>query len=382
MLMNWRRRLTTAIAIAVAAIAIPALSLAQTIENLALGNDKAALQRFGTPKKTETIAGYTTNLYRLPSGIDFSATFEISTSRMVSLEGLWAGSGTGPFAGFGDFRFGETKLSDIKARTASNGILYTNVPLVAANASGSIEFSTFYDVAASANVVRFVTSIDREPLKTLRQRYGDKAYENAGASAVLRSLTVASRDYLERSAGKARVLDIGYGPVSWSPQTAPTNVNTPAISLARIKPSQLPVFRVYDGPRNFPDFSGRDSKFSTHRTRITNGMTDKPTFAGEFSVVQIGCGSSCSFAYVANNRTGEVYAAPVGGEHNLSLELKYEVGSRLMISQWGDYGANKCFVQFFSFDDGDWTELLKREVGALDACSKTVTENILSERKI
>ena len=373
---SWTRRLAATMAIAVTVVALPALSRAQTIEDLAPGNDKAALWPFGTPKKAETVAGYTTNQYRLPSGVDFSATFEISTNRIVSLQEIWSGRGTGPFAGFGDFRFGGTKLSDIKSRTASNGILYKNIPPVAANPSGSVEFSAFYDVAASANVVRFVTSIDREALATLRERYGDKAYENVGGFAVLRSLTVASRDYLERSAGSARVLDIGYSPVSWAPPTATTNVVTPAISLARIKPSQLPVFRVYDGPRNFPDFSGRDSKFSMYRTRITNGMTDGPTFAGEYSVIQIGCGSNCSFAYVANNRTGEVFDAPVGGESNLSLELKYEVASRLMISQWGDYGANKCFVQFFSFDDGDWTELLKREIGTLDACLKTVAENI------
>ncbi|TAZ43704.1 hypothetical protein [Rhizobium ruizarguesonis] len=351
-------------------------SPAQEIEDLALGNDKAALWPFGTPGKTESNGGYTTNDYHLPSGIDFSATFEISTGRLVALGKSWAGAGNGPPAGFGDFRFGKTTLSDIKLRAASSGILYNKVSPVSSSSSGAVEFSAFYDVAASANVVRFVASIDRGALGKLHDRYTDKTFENTGSAATLRSLTISTRDYLERTAGNERVLDLGYKPVSWATPSAVRETAIPAISLARIKPSQLPVFRVYDGPRNFPDFSGRDSKFSTYRTRITNGMTDGPTFAGEYSVIQIGCGTSCSFVYVADNRTGEVFDAPVGGEDNLSLDLKYDVGSRLMISQWGDYDANKCFVQFYSFDDGDWTELLKREVGTLDACLKTVAENI------
>lgn len=374
---GWARQLVFAITFAAIATSLsPAVARAQTVEDVTPGSDKAALWPFGTPQATDTTAGYTTNRYRLPSGVDFAATFEVSTNRIVSLKKSWAGDGKGPSAGFADFRFGVTKRSEISSRAASKGILYKNLQPVVAVTSGSIEFSAFYDVSASANVVRFVTSIDRDTLGKMRERYGDKAYENTGASAVLRSLTVTSRDYLEKSAGTARVLDIGYGPISWAPATAADTAATPAISLARIKPSQLPVFRVYDGPRNFPDFSGRDSKFSSYRTRITNGMVDGPKFAGEYSVIQIGCGTSCSFAYIANNRTGEVFDAPVGGENNLSLELKYEVSSRLLISQWGDYGANKCFVQFFGFDDGDWTELLKREIGSLDACSKNVAENI------
>jgi hypothetical protein len=369
------RQLAAAALVAAVAVAFPLFGHAQAIEDLTPGNDKAALWPFGNPKETKTSAGYTTNRYLLASGAELAVTFDISTSRIVALEESWAGNDNGPSAGFGDFRFGRTTLTDIRSRTSSNGILYKQVTPVGADQSGAINFSSFYDVTSSTNVVRFVTSIDRAALGRLSNRYGERAYYYAGSAALLRSVTVATREYLEKSTGTDRVLDSRYTSVSWAPAVEAKPAK-PAISLARIKPSQLPVFRIYDGPRNFPDFTGRDSKFSMYRTRITNGMTDGPTFAGEYSVIQIGCGTSCSFVYVADNRTGEVFNAPVGGEDNLSLELRYEVGSKLMTSQWGDYNANKCFVQFYSFDDGEWTELLKREVGTLDACMKTVADNI------
>ncbi len=369
------RQSAAAALVAAVVVAFPVFGHTQTIEDLTPGNDKAALWPFGKPKETKTSAGYTTNRYLLPSGAELSATFDISTSQIVALEESWAGNDNGPSAGFSDFRFGRTTLTDLRSRMASNGILYKNVTPVGADQSGAVNFSSFYDVTSSENVVRFVTSIDRAALGKLGNRYGERAYDYTGSAALLRSVTVATREYLERSTGTDRILDSRYASVSWAPAERATSAK-PTISLARINPSQLPVFRIYDGPRNFPDFAGRDSKFSTYRTRITNGMTDGPTFAGEYSVIQIGCGTSCSFVYVADNRTGEVFNAPVGGEDNLSLELKYEVGSRLMTSQWGDYSGNKCFVQFFSFDDGEWTELLKREVGTLDACMKTVADNI------
>ncbi|MCM2452218.1 hypothetical protein [Agrobacterium vitis] len=372
---SWKQ-LPAAASIAITMAALPVSLPAQTIEVVTLGSDSAVPNRFGNPQKTETVAGYTTNQYRLPNGVEFSVTLELSSNRIVSLQQSWSGSQAGPSAGFGDFSFGRTKLSDIRSRTSSNGLLYEKILPVAANSSGSVEFSAFYDVAATANVVRFITSIDQEALGNLRQRYGDKAYDKVGSSAVLRSLTISTRDYLERATGAARVLDTGYTPLTWALSFATTNVVERGISLARIRPSQLPVSRVYAGPQNFPDFNGRDSNFSRYRTGITNAMTGGPTFAGEYSVIQIGCGSSCSFAYVGNSRTGEVFDAPVGGQNNLSLKLKYELKSKLLISQWGDYDTNKCFVQFFSFDDGSWTELIKHEVGTLDACAREVGANI------
>ena len=105
-------------------------------------------------------------------------------------------------------------------------------------------------------------------------------------------------------------------------------------------------------------------------------MAAGPTFAGEFAVIQIGCGTSCSNAFLGNVRTGELFQLPIGGENNMNLALKYELSSRLMTAQWSDADTGKCFIQFFSFDDGEWIELLKQDIGASEKCLISVSPNL------
>jgi hypothetical protein len=93
-----------------------------------------------------------------------------------------------------------------------------------------------------------------------------------------------------------------------------------AISLARIKLSQLPVAHIYSGPNNLPDFSSQSATFLNFRTRISDGMAAGPTFVGGFAVIQIGCGISCSNAFLGNDRTGELFQLLVGIRLNLDDE--------------------------------------------------------------
>jgi hypothetical protein len=104
-------------------------------------------------------------------------------------------------------------------------------------------------------------------------------------------------------------------------------------------------------------------------------MAQGPDFAGEFSVIQFGCGTGCSVVMVANNRTGQPYSFPRGGEDNMYLNLKYSRDSRLMIAQWGSYDSGKCYMEYFVFIKGAWSELGKREIGPLASCYNDIEEN-------
>ncbi|MGR9268153.1 hypothetical protein ACU8OQ_12375 [Rhizobium leguminosarum] len=360
--------------IAFFAVTPPSVSGAQSIEGFRLGDDKITLQRLGVPSETKADGAFTTLMYHGSDGVDLKATYQKPSNLLVALQATWPKDAEGPSTGYGDLTFGKTSLSEIRSQMGSNGILYGSQSPVIASSNGGISILSYFDVSGTDTVATFVTSINSDEAARIKATFGAEAYKHALAAAKLRTISVSRREYLENSQGTKRTLDIGYRAISWT--SGETTSKHPAISLARIKPGQLPVFRTYSGPNNFPDFVGRDREFSNFRTRITDGMSGSPSFAGEYSVIQIGCGTGCSFAYVGNNRTGQVSNVPVGGEDNMYLSLKYQLDSRLLIAQWADYDASKCYVQFFGFDDGEWTDLLKHEVGTMDDCFKTIAENI------
>ncbi|WP_246413030.1 hypothetical protein [Rhizobium indicum] len=366
--------LTKPCLIAFCAVATPSVSSAQSIEGFRLGDDKIALQRLGEPSETKADGAFTTLSFHGSDGVDLEATYQKPSNLLVALQATWPKDSAGPSTGYGDLTFGETSLTEIRSQMGSRGILYGSKSPVVASSNGTIDILSYFDVSGTDTVATFVTSIDSDQAARLKATFGADAYKNAPAAAKLTTISVSRREYLEKSHGTRRTLDIGYRAISWTSQEATSK--HPAISLARIKPGQLPVFRTYSGPNNFPDFTGRDNEFSNFRTRITDGMSGGPSFAGEYSVIQIGCGTGCSFAYVGNNRTGQVFDVPVGGEDNMYLSLRYQLDSRLLVAQWADYDASKCYVQFFGFDDGEWTDLLKHEVGTMDDCFKTIAENV------
>lgn len=118
-----------------------------------------------------------------------------------------------------------------------------------------------------------------------------------------------------------------------------------------------PVSKIYRGRAHLPDFKGRDKKHRSFRTRILDGLKGGPTFAGEFAVVQFGCGSGCSNVLIASARTGQVFQFPRGGEDNQALEVRYQLNSKLMIANWcKDSAWSDCVEEIFVFDNGKWTK--------------------------
>ncbi|UFS85071.1 hypothetical protein LPB79_32175 (plasmid) [Rhizobium sp. T136] len=348
---------------------------AQAVEGVYLGQDRSVLERWAPAKNASTSAGYTTVTVWPRSGVSLEVTYSASNGTIVALEAKAAEASSKAGANFGDFKFGRTSLRDIRSEFGTSGVLYPNVCPATATSSGAVEILNYYDVQGTDFVAKFVTTVGSSELAQLNTKYGNLLYANMPSYALLSGVGIYQREYLEKTQGSPSVRDAGYEPIKWvQGELAPSNL--PTISLDRIKPSQLPVFRIYNGPNNYPDFSGRDQRFSNFRIRIADGMTDGPKFAGEYSVIQFGCGTGCSVAYLGNNRTGEVFDVPVGGEDNMYLNLKFQLDSRLLVAQWADNDPGKCFVDFFSFDDGAWTELMRREVGAADACFKSVAENL------
>lgn len=116
-----------------------------------------------------------------------------------------------------------------------------------------------------------------------------------------------------------------------------------------------PVGTSYQGRMQLPDFKARDKKFALFKTRIVEAMKEGVSFAGEYSIAQFGCGSGCTSVVVANNRTGELFDFPRGGEFNQALTLEFKANSKLMFARWyTDSLWETCVIESFVFDDGQW----------------------------
>lgn len=137
---------------------------------------------------------------------------------------------------------------------------------------------------------------------------------------------------------------------------------------------RFPVSGIYSGPIRLPDFRGRDRDFATFRTRISNGMKAGVNFSGQYAITQIGCGSSCSIAFVSDLKTGQQFRFPYGGEEAGPMMLKHGADSRLLIATWRD--GDQCVLESMIFNGRTWESLAKHTIGDPDACYEGIDENI------
>lgn len=144
--------------------------------------------------------------------------------------------------------------------------------------------------------------------------------------------------------------------------------------LSFLSMDRFPVSGIYAGPVRFPDFKGRDRDSATFRTRISNGMKAGVNFAGQYAITQIGCGSSCSIAFVSDLKTGQQFRFPYGGEEAGPVTLKHSAGSRLLIATRRD--GDQCVLESMVFNAGTWDALAKHPIGDTDACYEDIDDNI------
>ena len=133
---------------------------------------------------------------------------------------------------------------------------------------------------------------------------------------------------------------------------------TPAAAEPRF--ADYPAKTKLSGEPVLPDMTGDAGSF---RTRIRNGMAEGPNFGGHFSIIEIGCGTSCIIALLIDASDGQMIDFPLGGESNYQLQLKYDVESTLLQADWmdtdvGDYDT--CIRNFYDIASGALVEISTR----------------------
>ena len=119
------------------------------------------------------------------------------------------------------------------------------------------------------------------------------------------------------------------------------------------------VTAIYSGKVILPNFEGRDKWARRYRTRIREGMKKGVNFSGKYAVIEVGCGTSCRHAYLADVSNGTVYRFPYGGETNWEMTLVYSADSSFLRASWrGErkavYDENGDFVALCIVHDLHW----------------------------
>ncbi|PIR89505.1 MAG: hypothetical protein COU07_01225 [Candidatus Harrisonbacteria bacterium CG10_big_fil_rev_8_21_14_0_10_40_38] len=146
-----------------------------------------------------------------------------------------------------------------------------------------------------------------------------------------------------------------FSPLQVTP--TPSATQSPAPSSLSCPPEfrKSPSTETFSGVPVEVDFSSKPDA-ELFRTVIREGASHGPNFAGAYTVVTWGCGTSCQSSAIVSAKTGDILAYNVPS----SFGLSYEIGSRLLvvnpeenfsISNKPSYSLD-IKTQYYLFNDG------------------------------
>lgn len=110
----------------------------------------------------------------------------------------------------------------------------------------------------------------------------------------------------------------------------------------------FPVEQVFKGKAALVDFSS-NAGAKIFKTRIIQGAKKGPNFAGEITVIEIGCGTECLMAQFVSARTGKLFESITTCGH-----LEYRLDSRLLVADppvSGVKPTSGCEARYFHWTD-------------------------------
>ena len=183
------------------------VAAAQSLAGLRIGDNETALVKLGSPAATDRYKTYVVRKWKLADANELSVTVD-HEGKIVYLESDWGGSGEASGRGevtesdLHDLRFGVTRLSDLRMRFGSNGLMFKERGGVQPIADGVVMLNS-YEVGNS--VVTFFTVAGAFAGK------GSAVAERAKLNAI----SIADAQYATSEWGD-RVYDPGYKKIEWT----------------------------------------------------------------------------------------------------------------------------------------------------------------------
>jgi len=194
-------RFASAFILAVGAVLLAGAAQAQSLAGLRIGDDISATARMGEPAATEPYNEYTRRAWASANGNELSVSFT-AAGKIAFMEIDWGGRPEGAATDMFGFVFGKTRLSDIRSKLGSNGLMFKNrTPLL--QAPDGLVLLNSYEVGTA--VVTFYSHVAQSDF--------DRARSDSGAVADLARLiaiSVASDAYYAGDEGGERIYDPAY----------------------------------------------------------------------------------------------------------------------------------------------------------------------------
>jgi hypothetical protein len=145
------------------------------------------------------------------------------------------------------------------------------------------------------------------------------------------------------------------GPATDQPKgSAPSATPAAASPVEQLQRADFAFYPVapYTGPKQAPDFSGPHRALRVYRSLLSDAVNTGPNFAGRYALTQIGCGASCTTAYLIDVSTGGIQPLLFGGELSpYALDLGFQRDSTLLRAHWQiiDRQANPLRCEYENF---------------------------------
>lgn len=111
--------------------------------------------------------------------------------------------------------------------------------------------------------------------------------------------------------------------------------------------ADYPVTKIYSGPTASLDLS--DPRARMFKTRLSAALKDgKVGFAGEYTLVGWGCGTSCVSMTFVSKRTGKLATPSLGGELG-PMVVKVDPHSALVVAEGGEFDDDYARTGNFAF---------------------------------
>ncbi len=134
-----------------------------------------------------------------------------------------------------------------------------------------------------------------------------------------------------------------------------------------IRASGAAAAPTYRGRIVLPQFTSRDRKYATYRTRIRQAMLEGPNFATHMTIIEIGCGTGCRVVFAGDVRSGELFDFPLGGDDQQMLDLRYSKESKRVTAFWQD---DLCHRNIFDWNGRSFQMVESRDLGNREICFK------------
>jgi hypothetical protein len=171
------------------------LSTAQSLSGIKIGDHYSVAASLGMdPVAFQKEGPFDFLKYSFKSGNILSLTVDRQSQKIVYMESDWGGRSAGAYSDYPGFSFGRTTLSEVRKKLGSNGMAFTERPVVSEVQGGIVTFNS-YEIGSV--VVTFVTKVIDKDIP----RVASKEIE-LGQASKLDAIIIMSPEYADMTWGR------------------------------------------------------------------------------------------------------------------------------------------------------------------------------------